>query len=252
MWPAFLPNEMQYCQTCYNDLDDPADGPRFHNMASESDYEDVASQQSFSLSSWQNVDADEVASQASSFNVVDAASCHDDWDNSSSCSSNLMARMQKQLAAAAASSASSAEAIGQGDPAASKGATVQLQIQEQQQMLQLPMGEAVANSRAAAAAPIAIAGLKQMRIDEKLPAIHEDDTANSPRPLRDPYAPRPSGSSIHGFYPDAPTTSSDGASVKANAGSDADDNDDPLPSVVMVKVVGRMVEGRVQLFKAGQ
>ena len=26
------------------------------------------------------------------------------------------------------------------------------------------------------------------------------DTADSPRPLRDPCAPRPEGSSIHGFY----------------------------------------------------
>ena len=68
------------------------------------------------------------------------------------------------------------------------------------------------------------------------------DTANSPRPLGDPYAPRPYGSSIHGFYgADASHEgiSSDGASANATIGSDAGANDihcyDFDPSIVMIK-----------------
>lgn len=115
-----VPHELEDFWDLPSDQDvppyDPADdGPLRHNIADDSDHEEVVSQSSYcqwSVSSWQKVDADvdEVASQASSFNMVEApiTSSHDDWDTASSISSSSM---QYQAASATAVCTKNAEAM---------------------------------------------------------------------------------------------------------------------------------------------
>ena len=77
------------------------------------------------------------------------------------------------------------------------------------------------------------------------------DTKDSPRPLKDPYAPRPEGSSIYGYYPHDKGKSYATSSARASPGSyqsssDVDDADETMAQESLLGISNQLHQPKIE------